>query len=220
MIKVKKGQPLYEQIYENLKNSIVSGELKPGERIVDAWVAEQLNVSRSPVREALRKLEQDGLIKNQDGITSVYKPSAKDLIELFQVRAGLEGMAVFLSTHAMKDMEIEEVGRSISLAEKAVKENNLDEVIRLNTYFHEAIISYSKNETLHEMMKKINTLTYLYRNQYFTKYYGNNDFLSEHFEVFYAMKERNAELASEKMRNHIMNDLNGLIEKINQQMEE
>lgn len=220
MINVKKGQPLYEQIYENLKSLIVSGGLKPGERIIDASIAEKLSVSRSPVREALRKLEQDGLLVNQDGTTLVYKPNVNDVIELFQVRAGLEGMAIYLATQLMNESQLQELWNSLLKVEQAIKEKNTDEVIRLNTYFHESIISYSMNNRLHELMSKTNTLTLLYRNKYFTKYYGNDDFYTEHVEIWKAMKDRNAELASEKMRKHILNDLEQLIERIRTQPED
>lgn len=220
MLTVKRGIPLYEQIYENLKESIVAGEFVPGERIVDAWIAEKLSVSRSPVREAFRKLEQDGLLVNRDGITFVYEPNVGDVIELFQVRAGLESIAVFMATQLMTDDQIKDLGNSLSLVEKALNEKRLSDVVKLNTYFHECIISSSQNLRLQEMMGKINTLTLLYRNTFFKKYYGNDDFLSEHHEVWKAINSRNPDLASKKMRDHILNDLVFLKDRLSEQMKE
>lgn len=220
MIHVKKSNPLYEQIYENIKDSIINGDFKPGERIVDGWIAEKLGVSRSPVREAFRKLEQDGLIVNQDGTTIVYKPNVDDVIELFEVRAGLEGMAVFLATNSMTDEQIDELSESIVLVEKAIKENKIAEVVRLNTFFHEFIVKGSGNKRLLEMMSKINNLILLYRNNFFAKFYGNDVFINEHYEVLEAMKTRNPELASERMREHILNDLDQLKEKLSVQQDD
>lgn len=219
MFNVRKGYPLYEQIYESIKESIVSGELKPGERMIDSWVAEKLSVSRSPVREAFRKLEQDGLLVNKDGTTLVYEPNVSEVIELFQVRAGLEGIAVFLATKSMSVAEIEELGKSIKKVEIALKEKSFADVVKLNTYFHESIIGKSKNEKLSIIMQKINTLTLLYRNNFFAKYYGNDEFRNEHLEIWQAMKVRNPELASEKMRKHILNDLDRLIERLGESPE-
>ncbi|ETI70494.1 GntR family transcriptional regulator [Neobacillus vireti] len=216
---VKKSNPLYEQIYDNIKESIINGEFKSGERIVDGWIAENLGVSRSPVREAFRKLEQDGLIVNQDGTTYVYKPNVDDVIELFEVRAGLEGMAVFLATKSITDQQIDELSQSILLVEKAIKENRMAEVIKLNTFFHEFIVKSSGNKRLLEMMGKINNLILLYRNNFFAKFYGNDVFINDHYEVVEAMKIRNPELASEKMREHILNDLDQLIEKLSAQQD-
>ncbi|MEH7253798.1 GntR family transcriptional regulator [Neobacillus niacini] len=220
MIQVKKSNPLYEQIYENIKESIIKGDFKSGERIVDGWIAEQLGVSRSPVREAFRKLEQDGLIVNQDGTTLVYKPNVDDLIDLFEVRAGLEGMAIFLATKKITNEELQELEKSLILVKKAIEEKNTTEVIRLNTFFHGSIIKISGNRRLQEMMGKINNLILLYRNNYFANYYGDAVFIDEHYEVYEALKSRNADEASEKMRQHILNDLEQLKEKLSDQQEE
>lgn len=217
MFNVQKVNPLYEQIYKNIKESIISGEFKPGERMIDAWIAEKLSVSRSPVREAFRKLEQDGLLVNQDGAIFVYKPNVDDVIELFEVRAGLESMAVFLATKLMSDEQIEELGQYFSLIDKAMKEKNLSEVVNLNTYFHEFVVTASRNMKLLEMMSKINHLTLLYRNNFFTKYYEKEDFYNEHYEIWKALKSRNAELASRKMKQHILNDLDQLKAKLSVQ---
>ncbi len=219
MIQVKKSNPLYEQIYENIKESIINGDFKSGERIVDAWIAEQLGVSRSPVREAFRKLEQDGLLVNKDGTTIVYKPNVQDLVDLFEVRAGLEGMAIFLAAKKITDEQIEELSQSLLLVEKSISEKNTAEMIRLNTYFHESIVKISGNSRLLESMAKINNLILLYRNNFFAKYYGDAVFINEHYELFEALKSRKAEVASEKMRQHILNDLEQLKEKLSAQSE-
>ncbi|QCJ42511.1 GntR family transcriptional regulator [Bacillus sp. S3] len=217
---VKKSNPLYEQIYDNIKESIINGEFKSGERIVDGWIAEKLGVSRSPVREAFRKLEQDGLIVNQDGTTFVYKPNVEDVIELFEVRAGLEGMAVFLATQSMTDEQIDELGESIVQVKNAIKEKKMAEVVKLNTFFHECIVKSSGNKRLLEMMGKINNLILLYRNNFFAKFFGSDVFIHEHHEVVEAMKTRNPVVASEKMREHILNDLDQLKERLSTHLDE
>ncbi|MDM5331690.1 GntR family transcriptional regulator [Neobacillus sp. CF12] len=220
MIQVKKSNPLYEQIYENIKESIIKGDFKSGERIVDGWIAEKLGVSRSPVREAFRKLEQDGLLVNQDGTTLVYKPNVEDLIDLFEVRAGLEGMAIFLATKKITDEELQELEESLVRVKKAIEERNTAEVIKLNTFFHGSIVKISGNSRLQEMMGKINNLILLYRNNFFAKYYGDDVFIEEHYDLFNALKSGNAEAASEKMRLHILNDLEQLKEKLKHHQEE
>jgi DNA-binding GntR family transcriptional regulator len=217
MLKVKKSNPLYEQIYENIKQSIVSGELKPGERIVDAWFAEKLKVSRSPVREAFRKLEQDGLIINHEGTTAVYQPNLQDMVELFQVRAGLEGMAVLLATQAMSDEQINDLGETLMVVKEALKDKRVPDIVKMNTHFHESIISYSQNAYLSKVMEKINTKSLLYRKSFFTNFADNDVFLNEHIEIWQAMKERNGVLASDRMRSHILNDLDYLIKELNTQ---
>ena len=216
-MKVQKVNPLYEQIYDNLKKAIISGELQPGERMVDAWFAEKLSVSRSPVREAFRKLEQDGLLINKDGNMLIYKPNVDDVADLFEVRAGLEGMAIYLTTTIITDQEIEELEKCIYRVRKAFVEKDLQEVVNQNTFFHEFIVNASKNKRLIDMMGNINNLTLLYRNNFFNYYYVDDSFIEEHIEIYEIIKSRNPDLASKKMRDHILHDLEQLKEKLNVQ---
>ncbi len=208
MLQIKREDPLYEQIYQKLRNVILMGELQPGERLVDSRIAEQLNVSRSPVREAFRKLEQDGLITNRDGIIAVYVPSLQDVIELYQVRVGLEAVSVYWATQYMTNEQLEELHQSIMATEKAIKEKRLAEVVTLNTYFHESIVSHSKNSRLEQMMHNIRSLVFLYRNTIFKQYDRGEGFLSEHREILEAMIAREPSLAAKRMELHIYNDMN------------
>ena len=211
---VKKASPLYQQIYEKLKESIISGEIKPNERLVDSTIAKELKVSRSPVREAFSKLENVGLIINQGGISTVYNPTLQDIIEIFQVRIGLEGVAASLATRKITDESIKELSDSFDLVEKALSDNDLTKVVELNTYFHDRIIECSGNSRLKQTMDNINTLTLLYRSAYFNPFYRGDDFLDEHRNIIKAMIAREPELAAEKMRLHISNDMTNLISKL------
>lgn len=208
MLEIKRENPLYEQIYQNLRNSILLGKIQPGERLVDSRIADQLKVSRSPVREAFRKLEQEGLVTNRDGIIAVYIPSLQDVLELYQVRVGLEAVSVHWATQYMTNEQLDQLKQSLSETEKAMKEKRLVEVVTLNTYFHESIISYSKNTRLEQMMHNIRSLVFLYRNTIFKQYNLGEGFLSEHREILDAMIAREPSLAAKRMELHIYNDMN------------
>ncbi|RFU71475.1 GntR family transcriptional regulator [Peribacillus saganii] len=207
-MQVKREIPLYEQIYIKLRDSILHEEIKPGERLVDSRIAGQLKVSRGPVREAFRKLEQEGLITNSEGIIEVYVPSLQDVLELYQVRVGLEAVSVYWATHYMTKEQLDELYKSLLETEKAVKLKNLPEVIKLNTYFHESIVSYSKNKRLQLLMSNIRSLVFLYRNTIFNQYNRDHYFLSEHRGILDAIKEREPSLAAKRMELHIYNDMN------------
>jgi DNA-binding GntR family transcriptional regulator len=105
---------------------------------------------------------------------------------------------------------LQQLNTSLSDVQIAFKEKKIGDVVKLNTYFHEFIISICENHRLKRMMKNINSLTLLYRNAYFNKYFGNDDFLKEHHEILKAMASRSPELASQKMETHILNDMNYL----------
>lgn len=215
MVEVKKGPPLYEQIYEVLKEAIVTGKYKPGERLVDYRISKELQVSRSPVREAFRKLEQEGLLLNQDGNTTVYAPNIKDVLELFQVRIGLESVAAYWATKWMNEDEIKELKQILDGVKQAIADRDMEEVVRLNTRFHDFIVCASRNKRLKEMIGKIESLILLYRNTFFRSYDdGSDDYLKEHEEIYEAIRSKNANLASLKMQDHLMNDMEALKRKI------
>lgn len=203
-----KENPLYEQIYNSLRTSIFSGEMRPGERLVDSRIAEEIGVSRSPVREAFRKLEHDGLLKNKEGLIFVYEPSLQDVIELYQVRVGLEGVAAYWATQYMPDEEVEKLQNSIYKVENALKNSNINEVVELNTFFHESIVFWSKNSQLQKMMSNIRSRVLLYRNTLFKQYNRRDDFVPEHQSVVTAIHSRDPQLAAKKMSEHTMNDMN------------
>ncbi|BCJ88545.1 GntR family transcriptional regulator [Effusibacillus dendaii] len=204
---IMRENPLYEQIYENLRTAIFSGEIRSGERLVDSRVAEKLQVSRSPVREAFRKLEQDGLLENRDGIMYVYEPSLQDIVELYQVRAGLESVAAYWAAQNLTDQQLDDLKRSLEDVKKALAANRPDDIIRLNTYFHETILTASGNLRLQKMMSHIRSLVFLFRSTLFTKYQRGGDFLPEHEAVLQALVDRNEKLAAEEMESHILKDL-------------
>ena len=214
MLDIKKQVPLYEQVYRNLKTAIIRGELKPNERLVDSTIAKNLEVSRSPVREAFRKLENEGLIINSSGISTVYSPNLQDVIEIFQVRIGLEGIATSLATKLITNENLKKISESLDLTEKALKDNDLDRVVELNTYFHERIIEHSGNTRLKKMLENINTLTLLYRSNYFEPVHEGDGFLHEHRDILQAMTSKDPELAAQKMRLHISSDMHNLINKL------
>ncbi|BCJ85638.1 GntR family transcriptional regulator [Effusibacillus dendaii] len=203
-----KENPLYELIYNSLRTSIFSGELRPGERLIDSRIAEEMGVSRSPVREAFRKLEHDELLKNKDGLIFVYEPSLQDVIDLYQVRVGLEAVAAYLATQYMPDAELEKLQNSIYEAEHAIKNNKINEVVDLNTFFHEFVVMWSKNSQLQKMMSNIRSRVLLYRNTLFKQYNRGDDFVPEHQAVVDAIRERNPKMAAKKMSEHTMNDMN------------
>lgn len=214
MLKVQRQIPLYKQVYKHLKNAIITGELQPNERLVDSTIAKKLNVSRSPVREAFRQLENEGLIINRDGISTVYSPNLHDIIEVFQVRIGLESVAVSLATQLITEEGLDELSKSLDLTEQALRDNELKKVVELNTFFHEKIIEASGNRRLKKTIDGINTLTLLYRSKYFNPDYEGDNFLQEHRNILNAMIARNPEEAANSMKIHIENDMENLINKL------
>ncbi|WP_241209835.1 GntR family transcriptional regulator [Bacillus atrophaeus] len=105
---LEKPKPFYEQSYHAIKRMIFEGKLKPGERIVEAKMAKELGVSKSPLREAIRVLEKEGLVVI-DTRVMVYKPTIKDVEEIYFCRMALESFAAGLTTRIASAEELENI---------------------------------------------------------------------------------------------------------------
>lgn len=103
-------KPLREVIFDTLREAIIAGELKPGERLMEVKLAEKMGVSRTPVREAIRKLELEGLVEMlpRKG-AHVAELSVKDIMDVLEVRATLDGLATALAAERITDEEIKKL---------------------------------------------------------------------------------------------------------------
>lgn len=207
MNQLQRVDPLYEQIYKNVEQSILEGRFSPGERLIDTKIASEFGVSRGPVREAFRKLEQDGLIINSDGIVTVFTPSLQDALELYQIRIGLESVAAYWVAQNIDNEKLKQLKQFLDLTQKAINAKRMDEVVYLNTQFHESIIMFSGNNRLKIMMYNIRALIQLCRNTIIKQYNRSDSFLLEHYAIFEAIQSRNPELAAKRMEQHIQNDM-------------
>jgi len=207
LFEVSREIPLYEQIYLKLKDMILKQELEPKERLVDAHLSKKFDISRSPVREALRKLEHEGLVENNRGVITVYNPTLIDVIELYKVRMGLEYVGAYWAAKYINRETINDLQHTLHNTEIALKKKNYEEVVRLNTLFHDAILNASKNVRLQVMMENIHSLIVLYRQIIFENFSMDYNFLPDHQAILNALSEGNSEVAAKNMENHIMNDM-------------
>jgi DNA-binding GntR family transcriptional regulator len=134
--------PAREKVYQYVKSNVLSGSLNPGERLTEEHLAGQLGVSRTPVREALHKLELEGLIKQLETRGFCVSQDTKDEIEeLFDIRASLEGYALRLICKDISEETLEQLNEYIEKAEDALKRKRTDEIFQWNTQFHDKLHS-------------------------------------------------------------------------------
>lgn len=196
------------QVYEILREKIINGELQPGERLTISKISEQLNVSGSPVREALRILEQDELvIINPSGFV-VNPMDFNDMKQLYQCRMALEPFAARLAADIISDEDLERLKQIIAEARKAHAEEDYDQVIKYNTYFHDLIVQNCGNEKLINMIEKTRLLIILARRAEFKSYKRKVDYLDEHDEILEALISRDGDKAESSLREHTIQDLN------------
>ena len=200
---------LSERIFEALQTAIVTGDLKPGDKIREAELAKQYGTSRGPLRDALRRLEARRLVTNTPNAGArVVSLSRKQLLELYQVREALEGMTCRLAANNMADAEIEELGELLDRHEAEVRRKDGAEYFRQegDLDFHFRIAKGCRNELLCSALCEDHyQLMRLYRHKFSTRAGRPRRALAEHRQILDAIRDRDGELAELLMRRHIRN---------------
>ncbi|PFO12698.1 GntR family transcriptional regulator [Priestia megaterium] len=211
---LEKPVPYHEQFYHSLKKMIFEGELKPGERINETQLAKEFNVSRSPIREAMRVLEKEGLlITDERSRTLVYKPSLRDVKEVYFCRMALESFAVGLTIKNATDAELDAIEKTLEDTEQAINHmKDIDNIINLNETFHNLIIKSTRNLLLQKQIDDLKSLMYWFRTLNFQGENRAISILNEHRKILVHIKNKEEQKASEAMLNHLRLDLAHLLE--------
>ncbi|NLU50716.1 MAG: GntR family transcriptional regulator [Syntrophomonadaceae bacterium] len=214
-VKLDTYKPLREVVFEALREAIINGSLRPGERMMEIQLAEQLGVSRTPVREAIRKLELEGFVVMipRKG-AYVAGISLKDIADVFEVRAALEALAAGLAAERITAEELEELERMLVRKAECIESNNLEELIEVDTLFHEAMYKASRNEKLKQIIHNLREQIQRFRSTSLSTPGRMKEALEEHKKIVEAISERNVALAQELAQEHIENAENSMLEAL------
>lgn len=206
--KVRKQKTLKEQVYEYLKERIILGKMKPGERLIEEKIAEELGISRSPIREAVRMLEKDGLLLvNKKGGVTVVKPTIEDYKYLYECRIEIESLAAFYAALRRTPEELAMLKEQFSEMERVKNHPTLVEVHEINNIFHETIIKASKNPFLIAITSQLRGVKTFYRGAILeVNPFRMEHAIVEHSKIFQAIENKDAEAARTSMRMHIESD--------------
>jgi DNA-binding GntR family transcriptional regulator len=191
--------------YEFLKSSVLSGHFNPGERLTEEHLAKKLGVSRTPVREALHKLESEGLIKPLETRGFIVSRDSKDEVEeLFELRAILEGYALRIISERISEEDLKQLGRLIAGAEDALRRKRMEEVFKWNTKFHDVLhgIVVDKKR-LHRLLVNIRKYVLRYRRDTLQYPDGGKRAVDGHRKILLALRLRDPDLCERMMREHI-----------------
>ena len=148
-IRLDSYQPLREVVCEALRDAIRDGILKPGERLMEIQLAEELGVSRTPVREAVRKLELEGyVIMMPRRGTYVSDLSIRDINEVFEIRTSLESLASGLAAERITEEELERLQRLLVSIGAHITSGDMEQIVATDTEFHELLYQASRNQRL------------------------------------------------------------------------
>lgn len=197
-------KPLRDVVFENLRTAILEGNLKAGKRLMEVQLAEQLGVSRTPIREAIRKLELEGLVVMLPRKGAyVANMSFKDLIDVLEIRASLEGLAASLASERLRDEDIVELERVAKEFEKSVRETDIDEVLKKDVEFHEKIFLMANNKKLYHLITSLWEQVHRFRVTYVSNYDASLSLVDEHNRILEAIKSGDSELAKKYATEHI-----------------
>lgn len=190
-------QLAYLNSYEYIRDKILSGELPRGTKLVEERLAEELGVSRTPVRESIRKLEQEGLIKQK----RVVNPTDADLRNIFQVRILLEGFSARCAASYMDEETLRKLHDCITIA----RHGTIEETMKANKEFHDLIVQSSNNPEMINIIDRMQSIIYLFRK---TVVYHKRPFLiDEHQEIYDAISAHDGTKAERLMQEHLQADL-------------
>ena len=201
----KNGISAREKTYDDLKAKILSGHFIPGERLAEEHLAEELGVSRTPVREALHKLEQDGLIEPLESRGfCIPRDSPEEIEDLFELRTVLEGYTLRIICERITDEQIAMLEAIIEKAEDALRRKRIDEVFQWNTQFHDTLHSLvADKRRFHSLIVNMRKYVLRYRKDTL-QYLGAAKRASDgHRQILLALKLKEPELCERVMRTHI-----------------
>ncbi|OEL03279.1 GntR family transcriptional regulator [Staphylococcus succinus] len=185
-------------IYQKIRNDIISGALKKDEKITEAKLAKKYEVSRTPIREALKQLELEYFIKN----SYIFIPTTEEYRQIFEMRILLETHALKKAAIVYTDNDLEELK---SYTEIDMNQEHEDKIIATNDKFHQKIIAATRNQFILDTYQKYKSFIYLFSQTVI--YQRRPGLIEEHREIVDALFDRNIDLAVSLLETHLKNDL-------------
>ncbi len=195
---------LREKVFRVIREGILEGKYKPGEALREATIAKELNVSRTPVREAIRQLELEGLVQSIPNKETVVRGvSEEDVQDIFMIRSRLEGMAARLAAERITPEELEELKEVLELTEFYVTKNDLVHIGELDHRFHDMLYKATKSKILKQVLSDFHTYVQKTRMESIATPGRAICLLKEHTAIFEAVKNKDGQKAEELTNRHI-----------------
>lgn len=201
-VKLDSYKPLREIVFESMREAIISGVLEPGERLMEIQLADEMGVSRTPVREAIRKLELEGFVVMVPRKGAyVAGVSLKDIADVFEIRAALEGLAAGLAAERATEEEIEQMERLVYWPEN--EELTLEKIVEFDTDFHAWVYKASRNQRLVQILENLWEQIQRFRSTSLAVPGRLKEAILEHRGIVEAIVNHNVEEAQERATLHI-----------------
>lgn len=203
-LQLKVQKPLKELVYLELKHKILTGEIQSETRLMEISLAETMNVSRTPIREAISRLADEGLVQVEPRRGAyVSKISIKNMLDIFETREDLEGFTAYLATKRSTNEQKAELRKIAERYAEATKRQDKELVIELDEAFHNYIVGCCNNDTLAEMIKYIQDLSLRFRYLYYDDFSLYPGTAEQHTKIMEAISAGDADLARKEGEEHI-----------------
>ncbi|WP_404332603.1 GntR family transcriptional regulator [Mesobacillus maritimus] len=199
-------EPLYQQAYRELKKLIVTGKLQPGEKVIMSKLADQYEISRTPLREALRQLQSEGLIIQEHSTMRIVEINKEDFLHLYQTRIVLEKEVIKSIVTLIPEEDFPEIEAVLTESGTAIQEGDPFKILELNTQFHELLMNYCPNPRMIQLLNYVRSLLLIYRANINKKAKNNMEIYEEHKEIIEALKARDIEKSIQVVETHMLND--------------
>ncbi len=213
--------PLREVVFNTLRDAILKGELDPGEHLMEVQLANRLGVSRTPIREAIRQLETEGLVVMTPRKGAVVAEiTQKDLTDVLEVRKTLEELAVELACNKITKDEIQQLMDCDDRFCDALKNNELTVIADIDEQFHDIIYEATGNNRLIQLLNNLRQQMYRYRLEYIKDDNKWDVLKEEHKKLVRAIEEKDIDTAKAVMGSHIDNQEQTISARIKKVSEE
>lgn len=216
-VSINEYLPLRDVVFYALRTAILKGELEPGERLMEVALANKMGVSRTPIREAIRKLELEGLVimipRRGAEVASITE---KDLVDVLEVRMFLEKLAAELACERRSEEDIEKLEKACKAFEESFKVNDITVHAERDVDFHDAIFQATGNTRLIQILNNLREQMYRYRLEYLKNKGAHSRIVKEHKEILEAIKEGDSAKAGKLVYEHVLvqrDDILGVIRK-------
>lgn len=195
---------LREKVFQSIRQSILDGKYQIGDALRESAIARELNVSRTPVREAIRQLELEGLVRSiPNKETIVCGITKEDVEDIFMVRGRLEGIAGRLAAERITDEELNKMKETLDLTEFYISKSDLQHIEALDHTFHDIIYNATKSKIIKHVLSDFHTYIQQTRKESIAIPGRVQCLLEEHCAIYEAIKDRNGDKAEELIDAHL-----------------
>lgn len=210
--------PLRDVVFMSLREAILKGDLKPGERLLELQLADKLGVSRTPIREAIRMLEQEGLaVTIPRRGAEVAKMTLKDMEDVLEIREALDELAVKIACVKISEEQFDMLIEKKLAFEASTQTREVKKIAEADVSFHDVIYEATGNPKLVSMLNHLREQVYRYRVEYIKNEKNHPVLIAEHEAIVEAIRERDVEKAALAMQVHVKNQAVAVKEVIQKQ---